>query len=156
MKKKNLDKFALTQSSTQNFATPIRDIADKAIFSTPGIQSLKVAFLGVGDMFEDLSKSLKDNSEKAMGLREKQLKISTAAQAVVQQISDREKITILEKGTTHMSHAIVKKMITDLLKVDHYEPIHNSNKLPINILTVHFPESHPSKADSNQNSPLVI
>ena len=62
-------------------------------------------------MFEDLSKSLKDNSEKAMGLREKQLKISTAAQAVVQQISDREKITILEKGTTHMSHAIVKKLI---------------------------------------------
>ena len=129
---KNHEKLALTQSSTQNFASHIRDIADRAAFSNPGLQSMRVAFLGVADIFDDLSRALKENCEKAMDLQRKHIKISTAAEAVAHQISDREKVTILEKGSQQMSHAIVKDLIKDLQKVDQYQPINISNKLPTN------------------------
>ena len=93
---------------------------------------MRVAFLGVADIFDKLSRFLKENCEKAMELKQKQFKISTAAEAVAQQISDREKVTILEKGSTQMSHVTIKDLVKDLQKVDHYQPINISTKLPTN------------------------
>ena len=117
---KNHEKLALTQLDIQNCSSHTRDIADRVIFSNPSLQTLRVAFLGGADIFDDLSKALKENCEKAMEHKEKLFKISTAAEAVVQQISDREKVRLLEKGAQLMSHAIVKDLVKDLQTVDLY------------------------------------
>jgi hypothetical protein len=126
------EKVVLTQLSTQNFASHTRDIADRVIFSNPNLQTLRVAFLGGADVFDDLSRALKANCEKAMEHKEMLTKLSTAAEAVVQQISDREKVTLLEKGSQQMCHALVKDLIKDIQNVDLYQPLHISNKLPTN------------------------
>ena len=130
-KKAHHDKVGVTQSSSQNFAVHVRDCADRAVFSQQNLSSLKLALLGAADVFEDLADVLKVQAEKVKTRGENLKKVSTAAEAVAKQIGEREKVSLLEKGSALMTHSLVMEIVK-LMDENDNKPINISTLLPTN------------------------
>ena len=131
VEKKAHDQIAVTQASVQNFAAHIRDVADRAVFSQSNLVSLKLSLLSSADIFADMASILKAHAEKVKARGENLEKVSSAAEAVVKQISEREKVSLLEKGSVKMTHSLVKEIVK-LLDKNYYKPVNISTLLPLN------------------------
>ena len=130
-KKARHDQVGVTQASSQSFAVHIREVADRALFSQLNLSSLKLALLGAADIFADLSDILKVQAEKVKTRAENQKKVSTAAEAVAKQIGEREKVSLLEKGSSLMTHSLVMKIVK-LMDENDNKPTNISVLLPTN------------------------
>ena len=129
---KSKDPVTVTQASIQNLVVLIREVADRAIFSHRNLVSLKLSLLTTADILTDLEEALRTNLERARANMEKQKLISSATEAVVQQISEREKVTVLRKGSRPVTHPILIQILKDLSSKEDYQPVNISNKLPTN------------------------
>lgn len=130
-KKAHHDRVGVTQSSSQNFAVHIREVADRALFSQQNLSSFKLALLGVADIFADLADVLKIEAEKVKTRGENLMKVSTAAEAVAKQIGEREKVSLLEKGSALMTHSLVIKIVK-MMDKNYNKPTNISVFLPTN------------------------
>ena len=166
VEKKAHDTVAVTQASAQNFALHIREVADRSICSDHKLGTLRISLLRSADIFADLADLLKIEAEKVRVKRENLKKISSAAEAVVKQIGDREKVSLLERGTAEVTHPLVTK-IMNLFENESYKPINLSTMLPTNrysrstFLHRTLPNQIPTRAvlwsfDNGRNAPQSI
>ena len=126
----------VTQASCQNFATLIRGVVDKVVFGHPNLLSLRVLLLSTSDVFVDLSEALKKVSQKVNQQRENKSKLSTSAEVMIHQIAEREKVTLIDKGSHPMTHPVVEKLTSELLKAGVYKAVNLSTMLPTNRKTL--------------------
>ena len=122
----------VTQASSMHLAVYIHEGADRAIFSDPNFSNFKVALLTTAGIFEDLTDGMKANLARLKNRNEKLREISSATEAVVKQIGEREKVTLLEKGTQELTHPIVISIVSKLLAEGHYKAVNISTILPVN------------------------
>ena len=128
---KSHEQVTLTQESVKNFSVHIREIADKVLFSQPNLFTLKLSLLNSAEIFADILNVLKAENLRVKTLHQND-KASSVAEAIVRQISDREKVSLLEKGPAALTHPIVKKIVKELLDKGVYKPVNISMMLPTN------------------------
>ena len=127
-KQKSKEPIRITQSSAKNFSTVLRETASKALMANPRLSELKIAMLTCAEIFVKYSEYL----EKHLGLVKdkaaKEKSVTTATEAVILQLNNREKVTLLEAGSKNLSNPIVIKIFQ--LLSESYKPINISTILP--------------------------
>ena len=148
---KSKDPVQLSQLSTKNFAIQIRETADKILMAKQVLGPLRVALLKAAEVYDEYSSWLKSNNESRTRRAESQKTIGSATEAIVQQIGEREKVTLVEKGNKPLNNPIAIKIFNEMKSNDHYVPVNISVLLPTNkssryyILNSAIPSQAPEK-----------
>lgn len=129
---KSKDPILITQLSAKTFATKIRETASKALMASTNIKELKLCMLRCADLFVKYSEYLKAHAESFKKKTEAEKSISSATEAVIQQISNREKVSLLKAGTKPLKNKNVIEIFEKIMKSDHYEPVNISTVMPTN------------------------
>ena len=129
---KSKDPVRIDQYSSKNFATHIREIASKALMASPNLADLKLAMLSCAEIFVKYSGYLKTHLENVKNKASKDKSISTATEAVILQISNREKVSLIEKGGKSLTNLTVKSIFKELEQKGDYQPLNISTMLPTN------------------------
>ena len=130
--RKSHDQVIVTQDSVKKFVLFIREVTDKVIFSQPNLREFRISLLRTADVLADLADVLKSQAEERRASLEKQMKISSAAEAVIKQIGEKEKVSMLEKGSFTLTHSVIKDIASELLERGLYQPVNISTKLHSN------------------------
>ena len=131
VERKAHEQVGVTQSSSQSFSAHMREVADRAVFGQANLSSLKLAVLSSADVLADLADKLKEHAEKVRIRGENLKEVSSAADAVVKQIGDREKVSLVEKGSADITHDLVLKIVNLMVQNDN-KPTNISSLLPTN------------------------
>ena len=164
---KSKDPVSLSTTSSSLFATHIREVASKAIMASQNLSFLKLALLNCAEIFIKYSEYLKSHQETCSKKKSKDQAISTAAEAVLMQISSREKVSLVEEGKTPLKNPVVKNIFRKLEQGGFYQPLNISTLLPTNrcsrstILNRDIPNQAPNKVvlwtfDNGSSSPQSI
>ena len=164
---KSKDPVSLSTASSSLFATHIREVASKAIMASQNLSFLKLALLKCAEIFTKYSEYLKSHQETLLKKKSKDQTISTAAEAVIMQISSREKVSLVEEGNKPLKNPVVKEIFKKLEQGGFYQPLNISTLLPTNrcsrstILHRDIPNQAPSKVvfwtfDNGSSSPQSI
>ena len=129
---KSKEPIRITQTSAKEFATQTREIASKALMANSSLESLKMAMLSTAEVFVEYSNYLKSHLESVKKKLDKDKLIGSAAEAVVIQVSNREKVTIIEPGTKPLKNITVENIFKTLVERGIYQPVNNSTLLPVN------------------------
>ena len=146
------DPLQITQISAKGFATKIREVSSKALMAIPNLKTLKMAMLMCADLFVKYSEYLKAHAESFKKRTEAEKSISSATEAVLLQVSNREKVSLLQTGIKPMRNKTVIDIFEKLSQFDHYEPVNISTILPTN----RFSRSSIIHRDLLQQSPQRI
>ena len=128
---KSKDPIHMTQHSSRVFAANLREIASRALMANEKLSELKVALLSSAEVFDQYSDYLKAHLEN---VKKKSFKgsVSTAAEAVVMEISNREKVSLIEMGSKPLKNQTVIKIFKKLDEEGPYNPVNISTILPTN------------------------
>ena len=128
---KSKDPIHMTQHSTRVFAANLREIASRALMANERLSELKVALLSSAEVFDQYSDYLKAHLEN---VKKKSLKgsVSTAAEAIVMEISNREKVSLIEMGSKPLKNQTVIDIFKKLDEEGPYNPVNISTILPTN------------------------
>ena len=132
---KSKDLVQMTQNSTKMFATNIREIADRAVMAQGKLSSLRIALFQAAEVMLQYSSWLEKNSESVRNMLASKKLIGTAAEAIIKQVGDREKVILVEKGKKSPTHPVAVKIFDELGQVLQYQPVNISIFLPTNRLT---------------------
>ena len=132
---KSKDLIQMSQHSAKMFATNIREIADKAVMAREKLASLRNALFQAAEVFLEYSRWLESHAEKVRLKTASQRMIGTAAEAVMKQVGEREKVSLIEKGTKPATHPVVVKIFEEMKTVECYQPVNISVLLPANKLS---------------------
>ena len=128
---KSKDPIHMTQHSSQVFAAYLREVSSRALMANEGLSELKVALLSSAEVFNQYSDYLKAHLES---VKKKSFKgsVSTAAEAIVMEISNREKVSLIEVGSKPLKNQTVIKILDRLDEEGPYNPVNISTILPTN------------------------
>ena len=128
--KKRQEGLQMSQQSSKAFATEVREIANIAIMAKSELLSFKVALLGGAQAFDDYADFLKAHAESTRDKRKEALNITTAAEAICVQIANREKFSLLEKGSKPLTHPVLVRIFEKLKEEGPYKPVNIAVMLP--------------------------
>ena len=129
---KSKDPIHMTQTSTKTFATHIREVASKAIMASQNLTDLKLALLSCAEIFIKYSEYLRVHLEKVKNKAASDRSISTATEALLLQLSNREKVSLVEVGEKPLQNETVISIFTKLDESGLYNPVNISTILPTN------------------------
>ena len=129
---KSKEPILLTQNSCEIFASHIREVMSKVIVSSQIFSPVRIALLECAELFVRYSEYLKSNQISLEKKRINDKSIKTATEAVLIQISNREKVSIVEPGNKPLINASLAKIFEKLEKSEFYQPVNMSTMLPTN------------------------
>jgi thymidylate kinase len=129
---KSKDPIHMTQTSTRTFATHIREVASKALMASQNLTDLKLALLSCAEIFIKYSEYLRVHLEKVKNKAASDRSISTATEALLLQLSNREKVSLVEVGEKPLQNETVISIFTKLDESGLYNPVNISTILPTN------------------------
>lgn len=127
---KSKEPIKITQTSAKSFATYIRETSSKALMANQNLSGLKLAMLACAEIFVKYTEYLKKHLEAANKKASKDKFIASATEAVILQLSNREKVTAIEAGNKALTNPTVIKIFQQLTQS--YQPINISTILPAN------------------------
>ena len=127
---KSKEPIKITQTSAKSFATFIRETSSKALMANQNLSGLKLAMLACAEIFVKYSEYLKKHLEAANKKAAKDKFIASGTEAVILQLSNREKVTAIEAGNKPLTNPTVIKIFQQLTQS--YQPINISTILPAN------------------------
>ena len=132
---KSKEPVQMSQHTSKLFATQIRETTDRALMALTKLGPLRIALLKAAEVFMEYEAWLKINAEQWRSRSARQSSIGTASEAIIRQIGEREKVTVIEKGSKSLKHPVAMKIFEDMKNVAHYEPLNMSVLLPTNSST---------------------
>ena len=120
----------ISQHFLDQLISSIQVETSKSVMASGGI--LSTLRVGLMDCLAVLEKHKDFFSSMARRKENQKSEASTAVDCVVEDIGDREKITIIEIGSDESQCKDVKKILEELLSMDFYDPINISTLLPVN------------------------
>ena len=110
---KSKEFIQMSQRSTREFATRIRDVADKAVMAKEKLGSLRVSLLQAAEVFIEYSTWLESLASKYRVKTATQKQSGTAAEAVIKQVAEREKVSLINLGNKPLTHPVAIQCISD-------------------------------------------
>ena len=123
---KSKEPLRLSQHATKLFAEQIRDVADRTVMAQNKLKTMRMALLQTAEVFLDYSSCLKSNLESVKLVKANHKGIATAAEAIVGQIADREKVTVIEKGNKPLTNPVDMKLFYKMKDSEPYAPVNIS------------------------------
>ena len=127
-KLKSKEPIRITQISAKNFSTVLRETASKALMANPKLAELKLAMLDCAEIFVKYSEYLGKHLALVKNKATKERSVNSGVEAVILQLNNREKVTLLEAGSKNLSNPVVRKIFRSLS--ERYKPINISTILP--------------------------
>ena len=129
---KSKDPIVMSQLSSKSFASHIREVASKALMASQNLVQLKLALLSCAEIFIKYSEYLKSHLENVKTKKAKDGLITSATEAVLHQIGNREKVSLIEAGTKPLKNQKVMEIVEKLEQSGFYQPVNISTILPTN------------------------
>ena len=129
-KQKSKEPIRITQLSAKNFSTVLRETASKALMANPKLAELKLAMLTCADIFWKYSEYLEKHLDLVKSKAIKERSVKSAVEAVILQINNREKVTLIDTGSKNLTNPVVQKIFQ--LMGESYKPVNISTILPAN------------------------
>ena len=129
---KSKDPIVMSQLSSKSFASHIREVASKALMASQNLVQLKLALLSCAEIFIKYSEYLKSHLENVKTKKAKDGLITSATEAVLHQIGNREKVSLIEAGTKPLKNQKVIEIVGKLEQSGFYQPVNISTILPTN------------------------